>query len=180
MIDHFAELGLARRAWLEADEVKLRHHALMSESHPDKVGGDGGRAALLNQARRVLENPATRLRHLLELESPDFHSSGKPAPDWEFFSRTAEATRLAADVATQKASAKSPLARAVAAARATEIQKKLAILQEEVLSRAAALELRTKELAIPLQNPQQVSHLVEEWIFVSRWQSLLHEASASL
>jgi curved DNA-binding protein CbpA len=106
--DHFAELGLLRRAWIDAEEVKLRHHALMAESHPDKSGGDGGRASRLNEARRVLENPASRLRHLLELEFPGLQSVEKPQPDWDLFSRTGELARFAREVASKRDAAASP------------------------------------------------------------------------
>jgi DnaJ-domain-containing protein 1 len=63
--DHFAELGLPRTAWIDSEEVKSSHHQLMASSHPDKSQGDGDRATRLNEARRILEKPATRLRHLL-------------------------------------------------------------------------------------------------------------------
>jgi hypothetical protein len=176
--DHFAELGLARAVWVEAEEVKSRHHLLMAACHPDKSQGDGNRATRLNLARRTLENPATRLRHILELEFPNFQSTQKPQPDWDLFSRTGEASRLATQVASAVTSATSPLARAVANNQAAETRKKLAALQEELNQRVTDMEQKTKSLH--LTDPQAISNLAEEWTFLNRWQSVVHEALVAL
>jgi hypothetical protein len=176
--DHFAELSLARAAWVEAEEVKSRHHLLMAECHPDKSQGDGNRATRLNLARRILEKPATRLRHILELEFPTFQSTRKPEPDWDLFSRTGEAARLATQVAATVASATSPLARAVATKQAAETRKKLAALQEELTQKATDMEQKAKSLS--LTDPQTISNLAEEWTFLNRWQSVIHEALSTL
>jgi hypothetical protein len=176
--DHFAELGLARAAWVESEEVKSRHHLLMAACHPDKSQGDANRATRLNVARRILEKPATRLRHILELEFPNFQSSQKPQPDWDLFSRTGEAARFATQVASAVASATSHLARAVASKQVAEIRKKLAALQEELTQRAKDMEQKTKSLH--LSDPQAISNLAEEWTFLNRWQSVIHEALATL
>jgi hypothetical protein len=176
--DHFAELGLACTAWVEAEEVKSRHHQLMTAWHPDKSQGDGNRATRLNLARRILEKPETRLRHILELKFPTFQSTQKPQPDWDLFSRTGEAASLASQVATTVASATSPLARAVANNQAAETRKKLAALQEELTQRATEMAQKTKSL--PLSDPQAISNLAEEWTFLNRWQSVIHEALSTL
>ena len=178
MSDHFAELGLARAAWVEAEEVKSRHHLLMAACHPDKSQGNANRATRLNVARRILEKPATRLRHVLELEFPNFQSSQKPQPDWDLFSRTGEAARLATQVASATASATSPLARAVAKKQSAETRKNLAALQEELAQRAKDMEQKTKSLT--LTDPQAISNLAEEWTFLNRWQSVIHEALSTL
>ena len=178
MSDHFAELGLPRAAWIDPEEVKSRHHQLMASSHPDKSQGDGDRATRLNEARRILEKPATRLRHLLELGFPGFQSNEKPQPDWDLFSRTGEAARLAAQVASTQASATSPLARAVANKQAADVRRKLAALNEELAQHAQGLEQKTKSL--DLADAQALSNLAEEWTFLNRWQSAIHEAAATL
>ena len=176
--DHFAELGLDRGAWIESENVKTRHHLLMATCHPDKSHGDAQRATRLNEARRILERPATRLRHLLELEFPNFESREKPQPDWDLFSKTGEAARFASQVAAAQASATSPLARAVATAQATEARSKLSALQNELALRAINLEQKTKSLS--LGDAQSLSNLAEEWTFLNRWQSVIHEALAAL
>ncbi len=178
MNDHFAALGLARAAWIEEEEVKSRHHLFMASCHPDKSHGDGDLATRLNEARRILEKPATRLRHLLDLEFPNFQSTQKPEPNWYLFSRTAEAARRATKVASALRSATSPLARAVASRQADETHKFLAALQGELAQRATDLKEKTK--SIPLTDPQPLSNLAEEWTFLNRWQSMIHEARSAL
>lgn len=178
MSDHFAELGLPRAAWIDPEEVKSRHHELMASCHPDKSQGDGERATRLNEARRILEKPATRLRHLLELRFPEFSSKEKPQPDWELFSRTGEAANLAAQVASTQASATSPLARAVAHKQSADLRLKLAALNTELTRHAEALEQKTSSL--DTADAQALSNLAEEWTFLNRWQSTIHEAAALL
>lgn len=178
MSDHFAELGLPRSAWIDPEEVKSRHHQLMASCHPDKSLGDADRATRLNEARRIMENPAARVRHLLELGFPGFQSHEKPQPDWDLFSRTGEAARLATQLASARASAGSPLARAVANKRAADLRLELAALKEELAHRATALELKTQSIAP--DNAQALSNLAEEWTFLNRWQSTIHEASAAI
>lgn len=178
MNDHFAELGCDRGAWIECEDVKTKHHLLMATCHPDKSHGDAARATRLNEARRILERPATRLRHLLELEFPIFQSQERLEPDWDLFSRTGEAAHFAAQVAAAQASATSPLTRAVAQAKAAEGRSKLSALQNELGMRAISLEQKTKSLS--LADAQSLSNLAEEWTFLNRWQSVIYGALAAL
>jgi hypothetical protein len=114
----------------------------------------------------------------LELEFPNFESREKPQPDWDLFSRTGEAARFASQVAAAQASATSPLARAVATAQASEAGRRLSTLQNELSLRAINLEQKTKSLSPG--NAQSLSNLAEEWTFLNRWQSVIHEALAAL
>ncbi|MCX6962523.1 MAG: hypothetical protein NTZ08_08755, partial [Verrucomicrobia bacterium] len=91
---------------------------------------------------------------------------------------TGEVARLATQVASAVASATSPLARAVANNQAAETRKKLAALQEELTQRATDMEQKTKTLS--LTDPQAISNLAEEWTFLNRWQSVIHEALSTL
>jgi DnaJ-domain-containing protein 1 len=64
--DLFAVLGLPRSPWLDAEELKQRHHAMMA----DEASANSS-PTILNEARRTLQNPALRIRHFLALEFPD-------------------------------------------------------------------------------------------------------------
>lgn len=178
MIDHFAELGLPRAAWMDANEIKSRHHLLMASCHPDKSQGDAERATRLNEARRILEKPGARLRHLLDLEFPDFTSHQKPQPDWDLFSRIGDAAKLAANSAAAQASSTSPLARAVAGTQCKEARVRLVALQKELEQREMDLEQQTQSL--PTNDPLVLSRLAEEWTFLSRWESVIHDARSAL
>lgn len=176
--DHFAELGIPRAAWIDATEIKDRHHQLMVDCHPDKVHGNGDRATRLNAARRSLDNPAARLKHLLELEFPGFQSLQKPEADWDFFSKIAQIAKMAADLTTNLAPSTSPLARAVAQKRTTDVIKAITDIQNELRERELALENRTRLLSASSFEAQTLSDLAEEWTFLNRWKSAIREARA--
>lgn len=178
MIDYFAELGLPRVTWIEAEEIKSRHHKLMASCHPDKSHGDAERATRLNEARRILEKPATRLRHFLELEFPDFTVLQKPQQDWDLFCRIGDASKLAKAAAAAQTYSTTPLARAVAGAKCKEASTRLQALQGELDMRERDLAQKTRSL--PTDDPFTISSLAEEWTFLSRWKSVIHDARAAL
>jgi hypothetical protein len=66
----------------------------------------------------------------------------------------------------------------VANNQAAETRKKLTALQEELTQRVTDMERKTKTL--PLTDPQAISNLAEEWTFLNRWQSVIHEALSAL
>ena len=66
----------------------------------------------------------------------------------------------------------------MATAQATEARSKLSALQNELALRAINLEQKTKSLS--LGDAQSLSNLAEEWTFLNRWQSVIHEALATL
>jgi hypothetical protein len=66
----------------------------------------------------------------------------------------------------------------VANNQAAETRKKLTALQEELTQRVTDMERKTKSL--PLTDPQAISNLAEEWTFLNRWQSVIHEALSAL
>ena len=67
---------------------------------------------VLNEARRILQNPALRIRHFLALEFPDHQPTNQPHKDWDFFLQVGDATRQATELAARKSSLSHPLARA--------------------------------------------------------------------
>lgn len=70
MPDAFALFHLPRRPWLDAAALKDDFHRRSASLHPD-TGGDADAFAQLNTAYQTLRDPASRLRHLLELEAPE-------------------------------------------------------------------------------------------------------------
>jgi hypothetical protein len=178
--DHFAELGIARRAWLDAEEIKFRHHTLMADSHPDKSSGDTPRATRLNAARGVLENSALRLRHLVELEFPGFSPIEKPQPNWDLFSRAGEASRLASELAAKNATATNALTKALLQGHIAKAKLALLDLRKEFDLFTQDLAKRTRSLPTPLSEPQIAANLAEEWTFLQRMQATVHNASADI
>lgn len=70
MSDFFALLDEPRRPWLDADALKDKFHKLSAAKHPDVAGGDSAAFAEINNAFRTLDDPKSRVRHLLDLEFP--------------------------------------------------------------------------------------------------------------
>ena len=118
MPDYFAILQQPRRPWLDSEALKEHFHRQTAERHPDvSGGGDGGDFASLNAAFAVLRDPASRVRHLLELEAPERLSPAQEIPPGlgDLFMRIA-AFRHALDVFSKKEiAASSALARALLA-----------------------------------------------------------------
>ena len=163
MTDHFAALGLPRRAWLDPEGIKSRHHALIAAGHPDKPSGDAALAASLNAARSTLENPASRLRHLLELEAPGFTSQKKHEPDWAAFARLSDAARCAAELNNHAPS--SPLARALHLDKTRKLAAELESLATLLAAKTAELESLTREAPPPSEDPAPAALLAEAWSF---------------
>jgi hypothetical protein len=178
--DFFAEFGLPRKAWLDAENVKSRHHALMAELHPDKASGDAERSSLLNDGRRVLENHASRLRHLTKLIKPTFQPTQKPSPDWDFFSRAGTTTLRSLETARKKTEATSPIAKAVLQREATDCLKELKFLDDDLKIRAEHLASRTRSADELAFEPAELWNLAEEWTFLDRCQTSVQEALTAL
>ena len=179
MTDHFAALGLPRSAWLDLEDIKSRHHALIAQSHPDKIHGDPARAAALNAARAILENPAARLRHLLELEAPAHTASASHEPDWSLFSRLSEASRLAAEFQNSPPPA-TPLARALRLNQANSLRAELASLADLLGEKTRTLEALTKNLPPANQDPASNAALAESWSFHQKSLASLKQSQEAL
>jgi len=75
MTDYFALLGEVRRPWIDNNRLKQKYHQLTLQLHPDResrsqtTSEDTDSLAELNEAFRVLQDPKSRLQHLLMLEN---------------------------------------------------------------------------------------------------------------
>jgi len=176
MTDAFAELGFSRRPWLDPAEIKARHHERAVHAHPDKPGGSHEHLLRLNNARRILEPHAARLRHLLELEFPGFHAEGPPPFDWELHSLVGELS----DRVT-RASAQSPSSTAGSAIARLEIANlklQLKEVQPRIVPALQALETRLREtdLAWPDVPPEPLRDLAAQHTYYTRLETTLHAA----
>lgn len=137
-------------------------------------------ATRANEARRILESPTRRLRHLIELLAPHFSPTTKPTPDWELFSTIGETTREASKVAGQLAGASSPIVRAglLAALKSCEAQlaQKKLLIQEH----RERLEHLTRALRIDPLDAAAVFTLAEQWTFLDRLATSLRKAETEL
>lgn len=75
MKDAFAVLGLEARPTVNLLELQERYLQQAAVLHPDKKGGDAQAFAELGVARVLLEDPAERLYHLIQLQGGSVGSS---------------------------------------------------------------------------------------------------------
>ena len=168
MTDLFAVLGLPRSPWLDAEELKQRHHALMAAE-----ASANSSPAILNEARRTLQNPALRIRHFLALEFPDHQPTNQPHQDWEFFLKIGQATRQATELAARKSSLSHPLARAALQKEILNQRAALIVLKDEIEKRLAAAVERLQAFK---KNPEDLQSLAEEFAFLQKNQTAIREA----
>ncbi len=132
--DAFALLGLPRRAALTADEVRLAFQQAAAACHPDAAGDEGDRAARtrrfqeLNEAARRLVPVASRLRHLVALESPEVVVARAAVMDEALvglFTKVGAAVGEAGEWVRRRQAASTFLARAGLAGREMRVQEGL-------------------------------------------------------
>jgi curved DNA-binding protein CbpA len=182
MPDHFAILAQPRRPWLDDDALKEAFHRATAQQHPDVAGGSGDDASALNAAYAVLRDPATRLRHLLELEWQGAPSvqPGIAADLADLFGRIAALRQAGTALAKKEAAAQSPLARALLAgdqaAHRAALDEALAVLvsaghaaQEELRAVDSAWDARDEATRVALVALQQ------RFAFLAKWQTQLRE-----
>ncbi len=118
MLDHFAILAQPRRPWLDEDALKDAFHRASATWHPDVAGsGDAARFAAANAAYSALRDPVWRLRHLLELETPEQLTRPQIIPPElaDLFMRVAECRQALDTFQKKENAAANALARALLA-----------------------------------------------------------------
>jgi len=136
MTNLFALLGEPARPWLDPEGLKAKYHEITAQQHPD-VAGATADFAEINRAYQVLADPAARLRHLMELESPEVLTRAQPVPGdiAAFFAPVAEVRQGVDGFLKKHAAAGSPLAKALLSTEQYEVQERLegaiAALQEK-------------------------------------------------
>jgi len=182
MTDHFALLGQERRPWLDAEAVKEAFHRRSAESHPDVPGsGDAGYFAELNAAYTVLRDPASRLRHLLELTSPEAATGQAPPPAelGDLFMRIGAMKRRLDALAAAQSAAGSPLARALLAGEEAAARRELSAVRDALDAALAAADAELRELDGRWAGDEtaELVHLYHRLAYLGRWQAQSREAA---
>jgi molecular chaperone HscB len=97
-LDHFAVMGLLRRFDLDPGELAQRHKELSRRLHPDRFARADPRArrysleraTQLNDAYKVLREPARRAEYLLRLHGMDVTDEKKTVGDPELLMQVME------------------------------------------------------------------------------------------
>jgi curved DNA-binding protein CbpA len=186
MPDHFAILQQPRRPWLDSQALKEHFHRETMERHPDVSGaGDEGHFAALNAAYTVLRDPASRLRHLLELEAPELLAPSREIPPLlaALFMRIA-GFRQALDAFRKKESAaSSALARALLAGGRLALSQQGETIRVELeaaygaaMDTLRALDSDWEKDPRPSDSAERLSSMHHQCAYLSKWRSQLTEA----
>lgn len=174
--DCFALLGVPRRPRVDAEELKAAYLRLSAEAHPDAAGGDAARFREIQEAHRVLRHPASRLRHLLEVQFGAVENL-PPSADQEMFLRVGAVLQRARDARQRRDAARSALARALLVADESAVRRDL---EEAVLGVEEALaEADSREAVLdanwPAVEPLELARLASDRVYLMRWKSELAE-----
>ena len=179
MTDHFATLQQSRRPWLDAAALKDAFHRLGAQRHPDTAGGDADSFAALNAAWQTLREPASRLRHLIELEAPDILTRPSQIPPAlaDSFMRIAALRRTLEDFRKKHSAASTPLSRALLAAEQHTLQRDLeaSLADLEAAHERALAELRALDAAWPAAF-DLLAALHQQLAFLAKWSTQLRES----
>jgi curved DNA-binding protein CbpA len=181
--DLFALFGEIPRPWIDGEGLKGKYLELAARCHPDVAGEEGGDFAEINRAYQTLSEPATRLRHLLELEWPEGvrRTEGVPEDVVALFAVVAEARQEVDEFLKKRAGAGSPIAKAMLSREQYAVQEKveeaigrLQEKQEGLVSRvreADGLWFTDREAALRL-----LPELWQSLGYVAKWAGLLRES----
>ena len=144
MHDFFAVFGVPRAVWTDPAHVRETFQELSGRA----VGPD---QELLNEARRVLEDPQERLAHLIALGTgrPPVAIRGAGGADRDLFFSIATFQHRAQELVAEASAASTRLEKAALAARMTGLLEEAARWKEEVTARQEALEQTLQGMAVP-------------------------------
>jgi len=182
MTDAFAELGLARSPWVDPAELKKRYLELAAACHPDRIDGNATPLARLNLARRTLDNPARRLRHLIDLEFPGFRPAPDPLPDWELAGKIADLSRQTTIIVEKSNRATTPLAIALLAGEKESLSSQLATTESRIKKTGCVIDEKIRFLARAESRPEPATlwELAAQSAYAEKWLAVVSECRTRL
>jgi len=175
--DAFSLFGIEARPIPDEAGLKERYLRESAAAHPDAGGGDAGRFAELQEAYRVLGDPASRLRLLAGGDVP----AGKLGSP-EIFMLVGGTMQAANAALLARSSATTALTRAVSAAECRAAVAKVAQALEAIKEARARLDARLRELNArwPAVEPGELAGLAGDYAFIGKWEAQLREAEFKL
>jgi DnaJ domain len=175
--DHFAVLGFPRRPHIDPSALKSAYLAQAARLHPDSANGDDARFTELQEAHRVLGQPALRIRHLIELTSPDTVVGNTLPTHSTLLFALGSALQRVKNAVQHREKATTALGRAVAAGEVsaarqalTAAQAPLAQVETEIFAELTALDARWPDV-----TTEELSTLARELSFLARWKGEVAE-----
>ncbi len=175
----FATLGLEPAPLVDEDALHARFEQISRETHPD-AHGDADRFAEANAAFSAVRNPASRLRHLLEIYAADFGVSWRtgevPMELIKVFMQIGPFLQRCDDYLTKQENASSRLAKALLAKEATEVRQELGRLQGQLQTLRASADKRLASLGESSlwkneAGLRQIAQLYQEYSFLDKWEA---------
>ncbi len=179
VMDCFASLQIPRAPYADAAAVTDAFHHIAATVHPDAPDGSNSKFADLNLAWQTLREPASCLRHYLELEFPGVLAGAEHTPPalGDLFMDIASARQGALTFASKRDSAASPLNRALLEPERIAHYGKIESLISEVAARKdAAIEAIRARHA----TPKQLADLLATITFLGKWMAQLRESALAL
>jgi DnaJ-domain-containing protein 1 len=187
MTDCFALLGETRRPWLDPEALKEKFHALTSEHHPDVARGAAADFSALNAAYNTLRDPRERLRHLLELESPEALSRPQQIPGAiaDLFVQIGKQRQALGAFLRKQSEAASPLSRALLAPEKFAVREELENVLATVNGHQARLLDEVRSLDATWQAGKagalpRLTEIFQSLSYVSKWTEQVREGIVKL
>jgi curved DNA-binding protein CbpA len=180
--DPFVLLGLPKRPWHEADVVRGAFQSRAKFLHPDSAAGDAVKFADLNEARRLVLDPASRLLLLARTLDPAAQPGPATPADADFGFSIAAHLRIADSLVARLAAAASPLARAVRAEQKRDAiaTLKTALRHTEEKLHASNSRLRELDARWPRCSAADLVALGHEFMFLEKWRRQLSDRMVAL
>jgi curved DNA-binding protein CbpA len=182
MTDFFALLEESPRPWLDPEALKAKYHQLATRHHPD-VAGASADFAEINRAYQTLTDPAARLRHLLDLESPCAISRAQPVPEdiAAFFTPVAETRQVIDSFLKKHAASTSPLTKALLSPEQYQVQELLEQMISTLQEKQDALlsQVREADALWLTDRPAALGLLLTLWQslgYTAKWLATLRES----
>jgi curved DNA-binding protein CbpA len=178
--DLFALVGLPARPGWDEEEFAAAYRRLAGAWHPDAPGGDAEKFRQLQEARRVLGDPAMRLRHLLALSGEVAPSAWRP--DGELFLQVGGIVQAGQALRRRAGETRTPIGRAAVRAEVAAWQRG-ADPVETALEReraACAESLADLDRRWPEVAGSDLADLAARWTFLGRWTAELRELRFAL
>ncbi len=178
MTDCFALLGLPRRPGLDETLLQETYLRLAAAWHPDAAEGDVEKFRDLQEARKTLFDPATRLRHLLALEGGGDDSGRKYQLPGELFLAVASVLDFSRKALAKHQAVNSRIARAALAGELAEAGRKIqnarSVIDERRNDRFR--QIAHLDMAWPEINLALLAEICAELAFLGRWDKELKES----
>lgn len=177
MTDYFAQLGLPRRPGLDETALQENYLRLAAKWHPDAPLGDVGKFRDLQEARRILSDPAARLRHLLELEGYEGKGGAWHAAE-ELFLEVAGALESARGMQRKFADTRSLIGRASLEPERRRVEQRILCVAEQVAAsrRETEDQLRNEDARWPESDFPLLEKISKNSVFLARWSNELRES----